>query len=301
MSRASLRASERGSTAIPWRTVATPYAAFLGSIIGFQLLIPSMLMPDSGDSPSYIGERMGDYATVLTQQLGLGGHARLGAIVLVLAGIGMVVGCIRRPQLDIGLTAVTVLTALTVSTHFQMVGRYYFQILPWVLYFAATAIVAGVQWLMRGRERRVGDAVAAAVAVVPLLYVVAVHTVVLPDDVSAAGDSDRSGNQPLGPTDAAITPIYDAVEELTEPTAVVAYYRARTMTLLTDRRTIQTTDIDRVMQRADYYAQMRFLIYFQPYITPNEAAELGLVEVWSDNRWILWRVPDLGDAPKAAG
>ncbi|MET0578805.1 MAG: hypothetical protein ABW122_09110, partial [Ilumatobacteraceae bacterium] len=296
---------------VPWKTVATPHVAFIGAVIGFQLLIPSMLMPDNGDSPSFIRERMGDYASVLTQQLGLGSHPALGTVILLLAGAGMVIGCIRRPRLDIALTAVTVLTAMTVSTHFRMVGRYYFQIMPWVLYFATAAIVAAVQWALlswtrwgaEGRARRgaTGRArtVAASVAALPLLYVVAVHAFALPDDVSAARDFDRSGRQQVGPTDPAITPIFEAVEQHTDPTSVIAYYRARTMTLLTDRRSIQTTDIDRVMQSADYYAQMRYSDYSQPDITPNEAAALGLVEVWSDARWILWRVPDPALVPKS--
>ena len=54
------------------------------------------------------------------------------------------------------------------------------------------------------------------------------------------------------------------------------------MTLYTDRRTIQTTNIDRVLRRADYFAQMRGSDYSQPDITPFEAEDLGLDEVWSD-------------------
>ena len=107
------------------------------SVIGFQLLLPSMLMPDNGDSPTYVLDRLGDYTGVLTEQLGLGRHPAIGVLILVLAGVGMVVGCVRRPRLDVPLAALTVLSAATVSTHFRMVGRYYFQILPWVLYFAA--------------------------------------------------------------------------------------------------------------------------------------------------------------------
>ena len=64
------------------------------------------------------------------------------------------------------------------------------------------------------------------------------------------------------------------------------------MTLLTDRLTIQTTNMDRILQRADWFAQQRNSSYYQPDIDEAEAAELGLVEVWSDSRWILWQVPE---------
>ena len=180
---------------IPWKTVGTPYAAFFGSIIFFQLLLPSMLMPDNGDSPSYVLDRMGDFTGVLTDQLGIGRHPAVGVLILVLAAIGMVVGCIRRPQFDVPLAVLTILSAVTVSTHFRMVGRYYFQILPWLLYFAAVAVIAGVELLLRPRERRF----AAAVAAVPLLFLVGVHVKALPDDIERgpglqpAAAASRSG------------------------------------------------------------------------------------------------------------
>ena len=285
---AELLATRRGRppVPVPWRTVATPYAAFVVAVVGFQLLLPSMLVPDNGDGPRYVFARLGDYTGVLTQQLGLGSHPALGVFILLLAGAGMVIGCIRRPRLDVPLAAVTVLSGLAVSTHFRMVGRYYFQITPWVLYFAAAAVVACVSLIVRPRR------LAAVVAAVPMLYLVTVHLAVLPGDIADARDFNAAGRQQVGPTDPTITPIFDAVERYTAPTDVITYFRARTMTLYTDRLAIQTTNMDRVLQRSDYFAQMRFSDYYQPDITEDEAEELGLVEVWSDRKWILWRLPE---------
>ena len=284
-----LMARRRGAAVpIPWKTVATPYAAFFGSIIFFQLLLPSMLMPDNGDSPSYVLDRMGDFTGVLTDQLGLDRHPAVGVLILVLAAIGMVVGCIRRPQFDVPLAVLTILSAVTVSTHFRMVGRYYFQILPWLLYFAAVALIAGIELLLRPRERRWAPAVAA----VPLLFLVGVHIKQLPDDVSAAQDFNRGGRQQIGPTDPTFDPVFAAVEQYTEPTAVIVFFRARLMTLYTDRRTIQTTSLDIALRTGDYYAQQRYTDYSQPPLTPTQAVAMGFVEVWSDAKWILWRIPD---------
>ena len=84
--------------------------------------------------------------------------------------------------------------------------------------------------------------------------------------------------------------MFAAVEEHTPPDAVVVFFRARTMTLYTDRRTLQTTDVERMLQRADYYAQLRNSDYSQP-ASPGEARQLGMEEVWSDARWILWKLP----------
>lgn len=273
---------------VPWLTVATPHLAMVGSIVVFQLLLPSMLIPDSGDGPRYIPDRIGDFAGVLTRQLGIGRHPAIGTVILLLAVAGVVIGCIRRPKLDIPLAAIGVLSVATVSTHFRMVDRYYFQVLPWVLYFAAQAIIALVQLSREAEVRRVAPVIAA----VPLLYLVAVHAAVLPGDIGDARDFNRAGRQQIGPTDPATIPIYEAVEKYTGPDAVIAFFRARTMSLLTDRRSFQTTSLPRIQQRADYFAQQRFSDYFQPGATEAELTAAGLVEVWSNERWILWRLPD---------
>ena len=145
---------------MPWRAIGTPYASFVVAVVGFQLLMPTMLFPDNGDGLEYVGARIGDYAGALTVQLGLGRHPALGTIIILLAVAGMVVGCVRRPRLDVPLATLTVLSAIAVSTHFRMVDRYYFQIAPWVLYFAAAAIIAAISAarnarppVARGRDR----------------------------------------------------------------------------------------------------------------------------------------------------
>jgi hypothetical protein len=279
--------ARRDRLPVPWLTVATPYLAFFGAVIGFQLLLPSMLIPDNGDSATYVLGRMGDFTGVLTEQLGIGNHPLVGALVLLVAGAGMVVGCVRRPRLDVPLAALTLLSAAAVSTHFRMVGRYYFQIFPWILYFAAAAIVAAVEALRRPEARRA----AVAIAIAPLVFLVGLHAINLPGDIADARDFNEGGRQQVGPTDPAVTPIFAAVETYTEPDAVIGYYRARTMTLYTDRRTIQTTSLDRMLQKADYFAQQRFSNYYQPDITSEEARAAGMVPVWQNPYWILWRLP----------
>lgn len=288
-------------TPIPWRRVATPHGAFAGSVIVFQLLLPSMLFPDNADSgPQHIGARLAEYPGVLTDQLGLEAHHRVGVAILVLAGVGVVIGLVRRPGLDGPLAAVAVLSILAVSTHFRMVGRYYFQVLPWVLYFGAVTVMTASQAVARAASKvrrpdgsSVGDSMwtrrgVALVAAVPLLFLVAVHASVLPDRISAARDFDRSGSQQIGPTHPDFVPVFDAVQARTHPDAVIVYFRARTMTLLTDRRSIQTSNLERAEQRGDYYAQQRRSDYSQPAMTEIEGRRRGYQIVWSDDRWILW-------------
>jgi hypothetical protein len=280
----------RQAMTVPWRTVATPHLAFVAAAVLIQLLVPSMLFPDHGDGAGYIGSRLGDYAGSLTEQLGIGSHPLLGALLMGLTVLGMVIGCRRRPGLDGPLAAITVLSALAVSTHFRMIDRYYFQILPWVVYFATVAVAAGAEWALRSRSRRM----VSRLAVLPLACLLVVHTFVLPGDIADTWDSNRGARQQVGPTHPAITPIFAAVSVYTRPDDVIAFLRARTMTLYTDRRAFQTTELARVLSVADFYAELRGSRYHQPALTSEQAVDRGFALVWSDRNWILWRVPSPG-------
>ncbi|MGI9032071.1 MAG: hypothetical protein ACR2HP_19140 [Ilumatobacteraceae bacterium] len=270
-----------------WRAVGAPCAGFVAFVVGFQLLLPSMLIPDNDDTITFVPERIGDYLGSLTRSLGLATHENLGAALLLVALAGMVVGCWHRPRLNVPLAALALLSTLAVSTHLRLVERYYFQVLPWVLYFAATFVIAVAGAVSTVRWRRL----APLVAVVPLLYVVGVHAVVLPAALDRLEAQERGGRQQFGPADPVVQPIFQAVLDHTPPDAVITYYRARTMTLLTDRRAIQTRRTQDMLERSDYFAQLRNAKYSQPDVTPFAARELGLEEVWSDARWVLWKVP----------
>lgn len=281
-------ASSHADPPSAWRPIIMPYAGFAVFVVGFQLLLPSTLIPDNDDTVTFVPERIGDYLGSITRSLGLATHENLGAAILLLAVAGMVVGCWRRPRLNVPLAALTLLSVLAVSTHLRLVERYYFQVLPWVLYFAATAVIEAATAMISHRGVR---RLAPAVAVLPLLYVVGVHAVVLPQALDRVEAQERGGRQQFGPAHPAVVAVFEAVLEHTPPDAVITYYRARTMTLMTDRRAIQTRSVDQMMERSDYYAQLRNATYAQPDVSPFEAGELGLVEVWSDARWVLWKVP----------
>jgi len=289
----------------PWRALVLPHAGFAVSALGFQLLLPSMVLPENADSgPKHIDDRLMDYPTELAKQLGIDDGHWWGLLLLALALAGIVVGLRKRPGLDGPLAAVTVVSAIAVSTHFRLIGRYYFQILPWILMFATAAILAAVFAVVglvarssheperRATPQRAWLSLSAVLATLPLAFLVALHVAVLPGRIATAMDFDRAGRQQVGPTHPDYRPIYDAVVAYTAPDDVVVFYRARTMTLLTDRRTLQLgtseASLARAELRADFYAQQRGSTYSQPELTELEGYRRGYTVAWSDDQWILW-------------
>jgi hypothetical protein len=276
------------------RALLTPYLAFAVGATVFQLLLPTALLPDNGNSSAFIDDRLAEYPEILADQLGFGAHPVVGIAVLGLAAAGVVVGVRRRPALDLPLLVLMVVSTLMISTHLRRVDRYWFQVTPWIVYFAAVALgaLAGVVFAKRQRIGQVA-------AVLPLVAVVVAHLVVLPGKITDAQDFNAAGRVQSGPSNPQVAPIFDAVSEFTRPDAVIAYFRARTMTLLTDRRSFQTKNLERIAQNADYFAQRRNSTYWQPDLAVGEARLAGFEEVWSDARWILWKTPaaagDTGD------
>jgi hypothetical protein len=280
-----------------WRRLATPFASFAVCTTLAQLLLPTDLLPDNGNGRSFLDDRMKEFPEILSDQLGLGENTSIGVVILLVAAIGVVIGLRRRPTLDGPLFALAVLSTLAVSTHFRRVDRYWFQVTPWVAYFATVALVAagawiGAQVLARRPDATRVAAAATVAALVPLGALVVAHGVVLAGDISDARDYNDAGRVQSGPSNPSVAPIYDAVNRLTPPDATVAHFRARTMTLLTDRLSFQTKHLDRIALRADYYAERRNSTFWQPDLTADAADDAGFEEVWSDDRWTLWRIPD---------
>lgn len=270
-----------------WRTIGLPYLSALAAGVLFQLLLPTAVRPDNGNDPSYLIDRWGEFPSTLSRQLGFGEHGWVGALVLALAVVGVVVGLRVRPALDAPLVLLAVFSAVVIGTHLREVERYWLQVTPWVLYFATSALVALGRWALPRRQ-----GLGSAIAVVPLAVLVASHLSVLRGDIADADRFNAAGRQQSGPTSIAVAPIFDAVAVHTPPDAVIAYPRARTMTLLTDRRAVQTRHEDKVLAYADFWAQRKGSTYWQPDIDAFAAERLGMVEVWSDENWILWELPE---------
>lgn len=129
-----------------WRhALLTPFGTFAVAAIVFQLVLPTDVLPDNGNSRGFLGDRWGEYPGILTDQLGLGIHPAVGIAILLVAALGALIGVRRRPDLDTPLLVLGLFTATVIGSHFRTIERYWFQVNPWVLYFVSVALVAGVQ------------------------------------------------------------------------------------------------------------------------------------------------------------
>jgi hypothetical protein len=272
-----------------WK-IATPYLSMIAGIVGFQLLLPTALIPDNGGGLENVPERLGDALSVIPHQLGLGEHPVIGAVLMAMAVVGAVFACAREPVRNVPLVALVGLSTIAVSTHFRLVDRYYLQVAPFVVFFAAYAVLAAVDWAT-GRRTGPPGRLATAIVLVPLAVMVPVHLAEVADDVDRAQEFNDAGGVQWGPGHPGFVPVFAAVERYTPPDSVLAFFRARTMTLYTDRRAIQPGTLPTIALRADYYAMQKNSTYSQPLVSDAEAAELGLTKVWEDGRWVLWKLP----------
>ena len=107
-----------------WRQIVTPFVSFAVCATLAQLILPTALLPDNGNSREFLNDRMIEYPAILSEQLGLGENTTIGVLVLIVAAAGIVIGLRQRPTLDGPLVLLAVLSTMAISTHFRQVDRY---------------------------------------------------------------------------------------------------------------------------------------------------------------------------------
>jgi hypothetical protein len=86
------------------------------------------------------------------------------------------------------------------------------------------------------------------------------------------------------------------VRSLTAPEDTVAFFRARTMNLYTQRQGLQLTALPQILERADWYVMARGSTYSQCLIDDEIAAATDgrLTKVWENGvdgaGWTIWKV-----------
>ncbi len=307
---------ERGENGgIPWKSLLTPHLTFAAGALIFQLLLPSTLVPDNGNSPRYIATRLWSldnqptgrqrpqYPAHLVSQLGLHEPPVFGRWMIGLAALGAVVACVKAPRRNVPLAVLCLMTMLVIGTHLRMVARYYMQITPLIVFFVAMLLLYVVGWLGRLIARRplalTGRRAVALLAAAPFLFLAVYHVTDLPRRVDAAQAYNDSGAIQRGPAQEQYQVAMDAIEKYTGPDDVVVYYRARTATLFTGRRAVQTTSMNNMLADGDWFMQNKRDNYSQVVATPEQLTAAGFELVWENEDWRLWRIPE-GPVERAA-
>lgn len=276
-----------------WRSLVTPSGTFAVGVIIAQLVLPTDLLPGNGNDRGSIDDRWRDAPRIVAEQLGLGDRPFLGVVLVLVAVAGAVIGLRIRPMLDAPLLLLALLTAVVIGTHPRTIDRYWLQVTPWILVFASGAVASGarvaVNWIGRGISSERRSTIAALLTIAPLTALTLVHAAVLPSKTADALDARANSVVQDGPAHPMAVEMFDAVDRLTPGDAVVVYYRARTLTLLTDRRSFQTHDLERIRIGADYWVQRRNWGFWQPRLDPSAIEEVGFVEEWSNDRYVIWR------------
>jgi hypothetical protein len=307
----------------PWRNAiasirsfvakaAVPYAVFAVSLLVWQIVLPTDLFPNSvGVKPQNFGENARWYHGVIAEHTGLKdpgdtkvrfayhspfGHS-LGPWLLkglLLAVIlGVIVRVLRNPREDAWLVGCLAGIGYVVFAAPFHDGRYLYALSPWALYFAAQS-VHGLLGLVSNRFSK-GEMPTAAARVRRVSYVgmwIVLGTVVWSNwpATSHALDYHRTYSfVENGPESPASKEMFAAVERNVPTDDVILFFRSRAMMLYTERRAVQNTDIDRLRRVAQWYVMEKDSTYGQTLIKPGEEERYGVVAIWENERWILWK------------
>lgn len=245
---------------VPLRRILLPYTTFFAASLTFHLLLPTTLVPHhAGTGPANIPVAIDYFRDILAEQVGLKDPGNLPvtllnsptlgtwaiALLAALAVAGVVLRVARRPQEDAFLASYLFVTAAMILVAPYREGRYLFSITPLILYFAFQAIPE----LARGVDRRgaMAPAVLVSAAILAVPMVANVRDTVsntlyhLDYEVALSGPEAPLARQ-----------MFDKVEELTRPDDVILFFRARAMTLYTNRRAIQGSNIEQLLPGVDW-------------------------------------------------
>ena len=298
--------------AIDWRAAATPLAAFAAGVVGLQLMLPSTLAPEltgSGLGQTWAKLR-GPFRTAFRDQLGFGSRSALAWAVFGLVAVGVAVRLRRAWADDIALVVFSLVSMLIVGMVPALSDRYLMAVTIFAVYFAAQAVAAIGEFVSGlaarrlssgfGVTRRRRSAQAPGARATPVWFAGAVlaaavgsHLVQIPAELRHASRDNARGVRD-GPAAPYALAGFAAVLGHTRRDDIVAFSKARAMTLFTDRRAVQSSEFQIILDRADYFLMRRGSTSSQPLVSDQQASDAGLVSVWSDTTWVLWRVPHAG-------
>lgn len=292
--------SKEALRTVDWRRVALPYVTIVGAIAAFQILLPTVLFPDlPGTGWQNASSHLTYYKSAIAEHVGLkaaGGEMQLfgsevlaerAVFLLVLfASLGLVARLLLRFEEDVALAAYLCAAGFIMLVSPYQDGRYLYTITPLVAYFAyhsVPSVAALAQW--RHPTVRQLSAVVPGVALAGLAFLNA-------QDLAHSTRYHRDYQYVInGPETPSAQEMFAAVREVTRGDDVLLFFRARAMSLYTDRLALQGSDLDRMLKRVDWYVMEKNSTYSQTPLTDAEAAGRGLKKAWENSGWVIWKVP----------
>jgi hypothetical protein len=265
-----------------WTRLAIPHVTFVASVGVGQLLLPSSI------APRYAGAGLGQtwrklrttFQDSVLSQLGLSHTGIVGRMAIgVLVVLGIIVTVRRHADANLPFVAFAGGSLTIVGMVPADQPRYTMAVTPFALYFGLQAMVA------MGRSR----AMAAGVVAVALIVANAVG---IPGALLDRNDVRRADEVVPGPWERESVEMFGAVRTYTGRDDMVAFFKARALTLFTDRRAVQSSDLAIVLERADWYVMAAHGDGVYPLLTADDAVRLGAEKVWHNDAWVLWRLPE---------
>ncbi len=300
--------------ALPWKHLAAPWAAAFGLVIGLQVMLPSSIgLSVPGGGWAQLKPNIIWFRDILAEHLGLRqagvaefdlyGSRTLGIVVfgtfVALVLIGLIGQLVLHRSRDAHLAAYLLAVVLVIGRLPFHEGRYLFAITPLMAYFAFQAVpsVAAAIAPFTQRRRVPEQSVPATTRLVRAAPFVSLalfapmiqsNWTVLSHGISYHRDYDYVEE---GPEMATSHEMFDAVRRCTRGDDVVMFNRARAMNLYTGRRAIQTGGLEEAVRRSDWMVVDNSDVdYYEPQVGEYNAAEHGLVRVWHNDIWSLYRV-----------
>ena len=283
---------------VRWSDALLPYLTLSLGILAFQVFLPGDLLPSApGTGLENVSPRLGFYQDILAEHVGVKdaglpmslfgseGAARAVLLVIVLlAVIGVVARLIDRFTEDVTLAAYLGSASVIMLVSPYQEGRYLLSITPLLIYFAYQALPTVVRVVSATRVVRPVFSLVPALAFAGLLGGNLV-------DVARTVDYHMEYEYTVnGPKTPAAEEMLSIVRRQTQEDDVILFFRARAMTFYTDRRAIQGSNLDDVLDTADWYVMAKGSTYSQHLVSESEAPSYGLMKRWENAEWVLWEV-----------
>lgn len=287
---------------VDWKRVSIPYVSFLMAVIVFHLLLPTVLLPSApGTGFQNVSSRVDYYRDILAQQIGLqqpgspiellgsesAGHRALFYLV-VLGAIGLLARLWQRREEDASIAAFLACSSLLMLVSPYQEGRYLFTITPFLAYFAFQAIPTMIQFSYP--QNRLGFRFATGLSAVALFGLVILNARVTAQSTAYHLDYTYVVHGPESPN---AQQMFEAVRQYSRADDVILFFRARPMTLYSDRRSIMGANLEQLLPRSDWYVMAKNSTYSQKLLTDAEAEAYGLRKTWENEGWVMWRVPQM--------